>query len=166
MQLLVILIMLLCGGNNNTFNEIKPLLQDVGGEDAAKAISQAEELNSVISAVQNLNGSENSDIASILNSFAGGIFGGDSNVPQQTDGYGNTNYQSSDGYGNTNSQPSGEYGNTNFQTQQADGYNDTKSYKANNSCENCSQSNNFPLSPIIPLAPDEILLPLCKYLCN
>ena len=54
MQLLIILALLLYGGGNakNVLNEVKPVLETIGGEDMQKALKSAEEISEVLSAVQ------------------------------------------------------------------------------------------------------------------
>ena len=58
MQLLIILALLLYGGGNakNMLNEVKPVLESIGGEDMQKAIKSAEEISEVLSAVQSFSG--------------------------------------------------------------------------------------------------------------
>ena len=54
MQLLIILALLLYGSGNakNMLNEVKPVLETIGGEDMQKALKSAEEISQVLSAVQ------------------------------------------------------------------------------------------------------------------
>lgn len=55
MQLLLLLALLMCGGNKGTANileEVKPVLESIGGEELQQALKSAEQLSSVISAVQ------------------------------------------------------------------------------------------------------------------
>lgn len=55
MQLLIILALLLYGGKGNAQNlisEVKPVLEQLGGEDMAKALKSAEEITEVLNAVQ------------------------------------------------------------------------------------------------------------------
>lgn len=54
MQLLIILALLLYGGSNanNMLSEVKPVLESIGGEEMQKALKSAEEISSVLSAVQ------------------------------------------------------------------------------------------------------------------
>lgn len=54
MQLLIILALILYGGGNakNMLNEVKPVLETIGGEDMQKALKSAEEISEVLSAVQ------------------------------------------------------------------------------------------------------------------
>ena len=58
MQLLIILALLLYGGGNarNMLNEVKPVLETIGGEDMQKALKSAEEISEVLSAVQSFTG--------------------------------------------------------------------------------------------------------------
>ena len=58
MQLLIILALLLYGGGNarNMLNEVKPVLESIGGEDMQKALKSAEEISEVLSAVQSFSG--------------------------------------------------------------------------------------------------------------
>ena len=54
MQLFVLVLMLMAMGKNANIKEIQPILESLGGEEATDAFKQAEEFNSVISAVQSL----------------------------------------------------------------------------------------------------------------
>ena len=58
MQLLIILALLLYGGGNakNMLNEVKPVLETIGGEDMQRALKSAEEISEVLSAVQTFSG--------------------------------------------------------------------------------------------------------------
>ena len=58
MQLLIILALLLYGGGNakNMLNEVKPVLETIGGEDMQRALKSAEEISEVLSAVQAFSG--------------------------------------------------------------------------------------------------------------
>ncbi len=54
MQLLIILALLLYGGNagaRQVFEEVKPVLEDLGGEEMKQAFKNAEEISQVLSAV-------------------------------------------------------------------------------------------------------------------
>lgn len=55
MQLLIILALLLYGGKRNAGNilsEVKPVLENLGGEEMKEALKSAEEISSVLSMVQ------------------------------------------------------------------------------------------------------------------
>ena len=54
MQLLVLVLMLMMSGKNANMKELKPILEEFGGGQAAEAFKQAEELSDMISAVQSL----------------------------------------------------------------------------------------------------------------
>ena len=54
MQLLVLALMLMTMGKNTNMKELKPVLESLGGQQAAEALKQAEELSGMISAVQSL----------------------------------------------------------------------------------------------------------------
>ncbi len=54
MQLLVLLLMLLTAGKGADPCQIKPIIESIGGSDAAQALEKAEELSAMISAVQSL----------------------------------------------------------------------------------------------------------------
>ncbi len=54
MQLIVLALVLMALGKNANLKEIEPILESIGGEEATGVIKQAEELESVISAVQSL----------------------------------------------------------------------------------------------------------------
>ena len=58
MQLLIILALILYGGGNakNMLNEVKPVLETIGGEDMQRALKSAEEISEVLSAVQAFSG--------------------------------------------------------------------------------------------------------------
>jgi len=59
MQLLIILALLLYGGNagaRQVFEEVKPVLEDLGGEEMKQAFKNAEEISQVLSAVSSLGG--------------------------------------------------------------------------------------------------------------
>lgn len=144
MQLLVILFLLLSGGNGNTLKEIKPLIQDFGDEDASKAISEAEELSNVITAVrtlsapQNKNGESSNDISSILNFF------NQSNNQSPPCSYDDNGNNSNNDFGNV--------------------YNNSSEDNLQVSKNAEQQTLQTPLTPIISVAPDDILLPLIKFL--
>lgn len=60
MQLFIILALLLFGGKNgaqNILSEVKPVLESIGGEEMKEALKSAEEISSVLSAVQSMSGS-------------------------------------------------------------------------------------------------------------
>lgn len=54
MQLLVLALMLMLSGKNANIKELQPILESIGGEQAAGALRQAEELSGVINALQSL----------------------------------------------------------------------------------------------------------------
>ena len=57
MQLFIILALLLFGGKGgaqNLLSEVKPVLESIGGEEMKEALKSAEEISSVLSAVQSL----------------------------------------------------------------------------------------------------------------
>ena len=58
MQLLIILALILYGGGNakNMLNEVKPVLESIGGEEMQRALKSAEEISEVLSAVQSFSG--------------------------------------------------------------------------------------------------------------
>ena len=63
MQLLIILALLLYGGGNanKMLSEVKPVLESIGGEEMQKALKSAEEISSVLSAVQSFKGEQKSE---------------------------------------------------------------------------------------------------------
>lgn len=66
MQLLIILALLLFSGNNggrNVLEEVKPVLESLGGDEMKQALKSAEELSTVISAVQGMASSGDSSKA-------------------------------------------------------------------------------------------------------
>lgn len=54
MQLLIILALLLYGGGNarNMLNEVKPVLESIGGEEMQNALKSAEEISEVLSVIR------------------------------------------------------------------------------------------------------------------
>ena len=54
MQLLVLVLMLMMSGKNANIKELKPIIDEFGGGQAAEAFKQAEELSGMLSAVQSL----------------------------------------------------------------------------------------------------------------
>ena len=56
MQLLLLLMLALAGGNAEALKEVKPVLESLGGGEALEVIERAEELSSMITAVQSLVG--------------------------------------------------------------------------------------------------------------
>ncbi|MGN0824182.1 MAG: hypothetical protein ACI4MB_03835 [Candidatus Coproplasma sp.] len=53
MQLLILVAMLMLAGQNG-FAQIKPIIEEFGGEEVKSAVKQAEELSQIISAVQTI----------------------------------------------------------------------------------------------------------------
>lgn len=65
MQLLIILALLLMGGKSGAgklLEEVKPVLESFGGEEIQKALKSAEEISSVISAVQSVQSASVPDV--------------------------------------------------------------------------------------------------------
>lgn len=61
MQLLIILALLLYGGKSgaqNLLKEVKPVLESIGGDEMREALKSAEEISTVLSAVNELSGSK------------------------------------------------------------------------------------------------------------
>lgn len=59
MQLLILLALLLYGGKSNAANilsEVKPVLEELGGDEIKQALKSAEEISSVLSVVQTMSG--------------------------------------------------------------------------------------------------------------
>lgn len=54
MQLLVLALILMLSGKNANIKELKPIIEELGGGEAAEAFKQAEELSGMLSAVQSL----------------------------------------------------------------------------------------------------------------
>ena len=54
MQLLVLVLMLMMSGRNANIKELKPIFEELGGDGAAEAFKQAEEISAMLSAVQSL----------------------------------------------------------------------------------------------------------------
>ena len=79
MQLLILLALMLLGGNKgagNILEEVKPVLESIGGEDIQKALKSAEEISNVLSAVSGLTGAGNGGGLGGLSSFFGGTDNG------------------------------------------------------------------------------------------
>ena len=62
MQLLVLALMLAMAGNGSNLKQIQPILESFGGEEAANAVKQAEELSDMLTAVQALAGTGGSPV--------------------------------------------------------------------------------------------------------
>ncbi len=54
MQLLVLVLMMLAAGKKADFKELKPILENFGGGEAANAVKKAEELSEMLTAVQSI----------------------------------------------------------------------------------------------------------------
>lgn len=55
MQLLLILALLMFGGNaKNVLDEVKPVIESIGGEEMLQALKSADEISEVLSAVKEL----------------------------------------------------------------------------------------------------------------
>ncbi len=54
LQLLALVLMLMLAGKGGGLEQFKPIIEEIGGEEAADAFKQAEELSEVINAVQSL----------------------------------------------------------------------------------------------------------------
>jgi len=52
LQLLALVLMLMLAGKGGGLEQFKPIIEEIGGEEAADALRQAEELSGVINAVQ------------------------------------------------------------------------------------------------------------------
>ncbi|MDE6598312.1 MAG: hypothetical protein K2K60_06710 [Clostridia bacterium] len=78
MQLLIILALLLYGGKSNAQNileDVKPVLETIGGDDMKQALKSAEEISSVLSAVRGFASMGNAPFAAPhaqAESFGGG----------------------------------------------------------------------------------------------
>lgn len=76
MQLLIILALLLYGGKRNAGNilsEVKPVLENLGGEEMKEALKSAEEISSVLSMVQGIASSvQSSEPVQSASNFSGG----------------------------------------------------------------------------------------------
>ena len=75
MQLLILLMLALMGGNANALKEVKPVLESLGGKDAVEALNKAEELSGMLSAVQAMAGGMKSTRANPSNGSSGGNSG-------------------------------------------------------------------------------------------
>lgn len=73
MQLLIIALLLLCGNKPEMLKQVTPLLETFGGGDIKEALKSAEEMSSVISAVQNLasGGGSSDPLGAVMNAFSG-----------------------------------------------------------------------------------------------
>ena len=56
MQLLLLIMLALAGGNAEALKQVKPVIEKLGGGDAMNMIKEAEELSKMLSAVQSLTG--------------------------------------------------------------------------------------------------------------
>ncbi|MDE7306886.1 MAG: hypothetical protein K2N33_05790 [Clostridia bacterium] len=77
MQLLIILALLLYGGKSNAQNileDVKPVLETIGGDEMKQALKSAEEISSVLSVVRGLT-SSGAPFAAPQPSAEGGNFG-------------------------------------------------------------------------------------------
>jgi len=72
MQLLLLLLLALTGGNANTLKEVKPVLESLGGNEALEALKKAEELSGMLSAVQAMTGGLKATRANSFNGSGGG----------------------------------------------------------------------------------------------
>lgn len=72
MQLLVLALMLMLSGKNANIRELQPILESIGGQEAAGALKQAEELSGVITAVQSLSAMAKSVNTANTNGKTGG----------------------------------------------------------------------------------------------
>lgn len=54
MQLLLILALLLCGGAQDMVDEVKPVIREIGGEEAEKAFDEAQKITEILKAAQNI----------------------------------------------------------------------------------------------------------------
>ena len=52
MQLLILLILALAGGSEQSLKEVKPILENIGGREALEVIEKAEEVSAMLSAVK------------------------------------------------------------------------------------------------------------------
>ncbi len=75
MQLLVLVLMMLAAGKKADFKELKPILENFGGGEAATAVKKAEELSEMLTAVQS--------IATMAAATAPAPTPGEDNVPHQ-----------------------------------------------------------------------------------
>ena len=74
MQLLLLLMLALTGGNANALKEVKPVLESLGGKEAVEALNKAEELSGMISAVQAMAGA-GATRANTSHAGSGGVCG-------------------------------------------------------------------------------------------
>ena len=73
MQLLIILALLLYGGKSgakNIIEEVKPVLETIGGDQMKEALKSAEEISTVLSAVREFTGAAQSTAAEAEELFA------------------------------------------------------------------------------------------------
>lgn len=70
MQLLILLILLAYGGKTEKLKEVGPLLESLGGEEMASALKSAQELGTVISAVQSAANGDGASLGDITGAFA------------------------------------------------------------------------------------------------
>jgi len=55
--ILLMVIIMLCGGDRQNLSRIKPIIEKLGGAEAAEALTEAEELDKVILAVKDIQNS-------------------------------------------------------------------------------------------------------------
>lgn len=70
MQLLMLLLLLAYGGKTEQLKQMQPLLESLGGEEVASAFKSAEELGSVISAVQDLATNNGASLGDMSGAFS------------------------------------------------------------------------------------------------
>ena len=78
MQLLVLVLMMLAAGKKADFKELKPILENFGGGEAANAVKKAEELSEMLTAVQSI-----ATMAAASAPAPTPATAGEDNVPQQ-----------------------------------------------------------------------------------
>lgn len=73
MQLLIIALLVLCGNKPEMLKQVTPLLESLGGGEIKEALKSAQEMSSVISAVQSLSsgGGSSDPLGAVMSAFAG-----------------------------------------------------------------------------------------------
>lgn len=80
MQLLIIALLAMLAGGGNKLNELQPILETLGGENAESILKQTEEITSMLGAVQSLaaahpaGGVKERESAPVQNNHLGGGF--------------------------------------------------------------------------------------------
>jgi hypothetical protein len=179
MQLVVVLFLFFYANKFGLENEVRPLIRDIGGEEMDKVIGEAEEISSVISAIQGVfNGNDNLSDGQAFGgaeAFSDNFSGGSDNFFYNMNSEG-VNCEGMNGGDVNREGANGEFGQT------ADSCSDGSEWLGNNfenkfenegkenhlSEENFSCKENFspiifPLGPIIDIVDKDTAFCLAKF---